>query len=177
MTKCEPVQREEAKASDEVKIEDLAQLIAGMSRLLMVLQRARAFRNSGLGIAEWAALNVLAGQGPLTVARVGRAIGLPVRMAEPMVATLIRSNFIQPSAALEQGTVELTALGRSEVARVNQLLHAQFAENLRDKEKLLSAASRTINRHLVPGFQQAKDEGEDGEEKGPSSARRPSRSR
>ena len=57
MTEVAPVKPEKPPA--EIKVEDLATLVAAISRFLTRLSKLPAFEHAGLGLAEWSALSII----------------------------------------------------------------------------------------------------------------------
>jgi len=145
------------KQSDPpLEIEDLVELVCGMSRFLRVLTHADAFRSSGISLAEWAALNLLATQGPGSVAKLGTTVGLGGPMAEQLVHALTSGGFVSTTGDGRAREVALTELGRSELERINAVLEAQLAQRMANKGLIVAAANRLVSRHLIRGLRGAR---------------------
>jgi DNA-binding MarR family transcriptional regulator len=138
----------------EVEAEDLAQLVAGMSRFLRVLMRAEAFKDSGIGLAEWAALNMLVTEGPRSLRQLGRSVGLGGPMAHQLVEVLMSGGLVSAEGDGRDKLVTITDAGRAELARINQSLQARLAQRMTNKGKLVAAANRIVSRHLIRGLSQ-----------------------
>ena len=139
-----------------LEIEDLVELVCGMSRFLRVLTHADAFRSSGISLAEWAALNLLASEGSGSVHQLGRTVGLGGPMAEQLVQTLAAGGFVSAPGEGREREVTLTELGQSELERINAALEAQLTQKMANKGLIVAAANRLVSRHLIRGLRGAR---------------------
>ena len=157
-----------------LEIEDLVELVCGMSRFLRVLTHADAFRSSGISLAEWAALNLLATHGPGSVHQLGRTVGLGGQMAEQLAQTLAGGGFVSTTGEGRDREVALTELGRTELERINAVLEAQLAHRMANKGLVVAAANRLVSQHLIRGLRRPrtdKPEGNGKKDKAPGSDR------
>lgn len=141
----------------ELKIEDLAELVSGMSRFLLTLVRTKAFREAGIELTEWAALSVLAKDGSLTDRRLGHAIGLPGRLAKTLVERLVRADLVTLEQNDDGGprTARLSDKGTAVLMATNAVLREQFAQPMTENRRAFAVANRLVNRRLILGLRSA----------------------
>lgn len=140
-----------AKASPEVHLADFSDVIVGMSRVLFELARIKPFRESGLGLAEWVALSVLAKESSLSIRQLGRALGISPQRADQLETSLREAGCVavgQSSDHARKNTITITHLGKAQLRSLDLRLKPLIAAALKDRENSLVAMKR-YNRLLM----------------------------
>jgi DNA-binding MarR family transcriptional regulator len=153
------------KDTVEVKIEDLATLVAGMSRLLSRLASMPAFQEAGLGLAEWSALSIIAGKSGINNGQLAHALGVSAQRVNQITDSLRGAENISISASADDGrkkAISITAAGTQRLTELNSKLQPMVASALSKRPRVLGRASAMISKTLMRIATPAKGEGKKG---------------
>lgn len=134
------------RSSDNISLADFSDVIVGMSRLLYELARIPPFRDSSLGLAEWVALFVLQGHGPMTHQQLGRALGLGPRRADELRLSLGEAGYISVDQSKENARKKIIAItepGKVQLRTLNLILEPLLKDALKDRERTLASAKQS----------------------------------
>lgn len=137
-----------ADASAPAKVstpEDVGDLVAIMSRLLVGFGRLQPLREAELGLGEWIALSMLARDGAATNKLMARKLGVPVKRVGQISNALAEGGLVSVQEQAEgektQKTIGITDAGKAKLEAVNSALGAVVGQAL-DARSLSGAIKR-----------------------------------
>jgi DNA-binding MarR family transcriptional regulator len=126
---------------------DFADLVVGMSRLLLGLGNIEPFQSAGFGLADWVALSVLA-KGPAQNNRqLAKVLGVTRQRANQIKTSLERAKLIsstQSSEDARQNVITLTARGQAQLDETNGKILAILSSALKNKKRVVVKANNSI---------------------------------
>jgi DNA-binding MarR family transcriptional regulator len=135
-----------AKPDDKL-LPDFADLIVGMSRLLIGLAAMEPFRNADFSMADWVALSVLA-KGPAKNNRqLAKMLGVTRQRANQIKTSLEKARLIsatQSSKDARQNVIEVTSRGQAQLENLNSQISSLLASSLKSRERALARTNRSI---------------------------------
>lgn len=138
---------------DEIKVQDLASLVAGLSRFLTRLSNMPAFQETGgLGLAEWSALSLIAEKSGIGTGQLANLIGVSAPRVHQITESLKAASLISisPDAGdARKKVLTITPAGTKRLNDSNAKLQPMIEEALRDRPQALNRGSRLINRVLM----------------------------
>lgn len=137
-----PGEQPKAPAAKDDMAEFLG-LVVGMSRFLFDLARIKPFRNTSLGLAEWAALSLLASAEPLDDKRLARTLGVTRDRLNHLKALLEDASLISKPQA-KGGAVIVTKRGKLHLEDINALLKPLLRPVLKENPRTLAAATKQV---------------------------------
>ena len=150
MTDVAPVKPPKPPA--EIKVEDLATLVAAISRFLTRLAKLPAFEDSGLGLAEWSALSIIAQNDGMNSRQLANALGVSAQRINQIADSLKASAFITLSPDSEDArkkNIGITAAGSSSLKELNAKLLPILSSALGKRPGTLARTSRHMSRTLM----------------------------
>lgn len=135
-----------------INIAELAAAVAGMSRFLTGIARLPAFQESGLGVAEWSALSVLARKSGITGGQLAIQLGVSAQRVNQITDSLKQSKYISFSASegdARKKLIALTPAGTARLNEVNSKLLPAVTAVLGKRPQSLTRISRMINISLM----------------------------
>ena len=125
----------------------LADLVVGMSRLLVVLSAIEPFKDAGFGLADWVALSVLA-RGPVHNNReLAKVLGVTRQRANQIKTILEEERLISSTQSEEdarENVLNVTEAGHARLAEINAKILAIMSSSLKNREQLLARANRSV---------------------------------
>lgn len=146
----------------EIKIQDLATLVAGMSRLLTRLANTPAFQEAGMGLAEWSALSFISGRNGINYKQLANALGVSAQRVN-QIADLLRDggNIAVNTSAddARKKIIMITPSGSQRLSELNAKLLPIVTAGLNKRPKVIGRASSMIDRILkhIAGPEKAKE--------------------
>ena len=131
----------------EVKIEDFASLVSGMSRLLTGVARLPAFTDAELGLAEWSALMVLASKDGINNKQLAKSLGITGQRVNQITKSLTTAGLIAVSQSTDdsrKNVIAITDAGKAQLTAVNSKLLPAISASLEKRERSLQGANRNI---------------------------------
>jgi DNA-binding MarR family transcriptional regulator len=132
---------------DDKLLPDFADLIVGMSRLLIGLAALEPFRNADFSMADWVALSVLA-KGPAKNNRqLAKMLGVTRQRANQIKTSLEQARLISASQSTEdarQNVIVVTARGRSQLEDLNTQISSLLSSSLKSRERVLAKTNKSI---------------------------------
>lgn len=135
-----------------IKVEDLATLVAGISRFLTRLAKLPAFQDAGLGLAEWSALSIIAQHNGINSRQLANALGVSAQRINQIAESLKASGFITLTPDLEDArkkNIEITESGSTRLRELNTKLLPILSVALGKRERILRRTNQLINRTLM----------------------------
>lgn len=139
-------------ATSTIRVEDLATLVAGISRFLTRLAKLQAFADAGLGLAEWSALSLIAANNGINSRQLANLLGVSAQRINQIAESLTLSEFITLTPDAEDArrkNIEITPTGSERLRELNARLLPILVEALGKREKILTRTSHLINRTLM----------------------------
>jgi DNA-binding MarR family transcriptional regulator len=140
-----------ANGATEIKIQDLATLVAGMSRLLTRLGGMPAFQEAGMGLAEWSALSFISGKSGINYKQLANALGVSAQRVN-QIADLLRDggNIAVNTSAddARKKIIMITPSGSQRLSELNAKLLPIVTAGLNKRPKVIGRASSMIDRIL-----------------------------
>lgn len=135
----------------EIKIQDLATLVAGMSRLLTRLASMPAFQEAGMGLSEWSALSFISGRSGINYKQLANALGVSAQRVN-QIADLLRDggNIAVNTSAddARKKIITITPSGSQRLFELNAKLLPIVTAGLNKRPKVIGRASSMIDRIL-----------------------------
>jgi len=139
-------------SATEIKVQDLATLVAGLNRFLMRLSNMPAFQEAGLGLAEWSALSLIAGKGDINNRQLANALGVSPQRINQITDTLRGSGLVSASASADDARkkiINITQLGSARLTELDAKLQAKISLILRKRPGVLRRANTIVNKTLM----------------------------
>jgi len=153
VSELRPQQSERSAPSDEL-LPGFADLVVGISRLLVRLAALPPFRNARFTLADWVALSVLAKNPPKNSRQLANSLGVTRQRANQIKASLEQARLVsavQSSEDARQKVLTVTNRGHAQLADINLQLQNVLASGLLGKERVLLRASKAV-RILMRGL-------------------------
>ena len=139
-------------ADTTIKVEDLATLVAGISRFLTRLAKLPAFADAGLGLAEWSALSIIAGNNGINSRQLANLLGVSAQRINQIAESLTSSGLITLTPDAEDArkkNIQITQSGSDRLQELNSRLLPILTKALGKRQKMLGRTSHLINRTLM----------------------------
>lgn len=136
------------KQQAAITAEQFAELIFSMNRLMSRLSGAAMFREAGIGISEWSALNLLA-RGDASNGALARDLGLTKQRINQIVEDLKKEGYVIVGQNVRDGranVISLTVTGRTRLEALNNQLTPLLVSGLSGSPRSLEAAVRNLRR-------------------------------
>jgi DNA-binding MarR family transcriptional regulator len=148
-------------AQVEIRIEDLAMLVASLSRFLTRLSNMRAFRDSGLGLAEWSTLSIIAGRRNVNSRQLANITGVSVQRINQITASLKQSGLIllkQDTEDARKKILTITPAGSALLKELDAHLLPIMNAAFNRRPMALTRARRMISGILMRMVQRSPEE-------------------
>lgn len=126
---------------------NLADLVVGMSRLLVELSAIEPFKNADFGLIDWVALSVLA-RGPVqNNKQLASVLGVTRQRANQIKTSLEEMRLISSTQSDEdarENVLIVTEAGHILLADINMNILAIMSASLKDRKRLLARANRSV---------------------------------
>jgi DNA-binding MarR family transcriptional regulator len=126
---------------------NFADLVVGMSRLLLGLASLEPFRGTGFTLADWVALSVLA-KGPAKNNRqLAKVLGVTRQRANQIKTSLERAKLIsatQSSEDARQNVIVVTSRGQAQLEDINKKILTALSPSLKGKKRVLAKANNSV---------------------------------
>jgi DNA-binding MarR family transcriptional regulator len=135
-----------------IKVEDLATLVAGISRFLTRLAKLPAFQDAGLGLAEWSALSIIAQNNGINSRQLANSLGVSAQRINQIAESLKVAGFITLTPDADDArkkNIEITGSGSERLQDLNAKLLPILTSALGKRERILRRTSHLINRTLM----------------------------
>ena len=130
---------------------NFADLVVGMSRLLVGLGNMEPFRETGFSLADWVALSVLA-KGPAKNNRqLAKVLGVTRQRANQIKTSLERAKLIsatQSSEDARQNVIMVTSRGQAKLHDINGKILSILLSSLKGKKRVLVKADNSVRALL-----------------------------
>lgn len=144
MTDTDPAsEKKEWKATSA----DLATLIVNMSRLLFGLGGIGPFKSSGMGVAEWVGLSVIAENGSISPRQLARALGVSGQRTQQVAESLGKAGWTSMTKSendKKNNEIKITEAGSTQISSINAQLDSLLAVALKDRERSLASTGRQL---------------------------------
>lgn len=154
--------RRRADTPVEIKVQDLATLVAALNRFLMRLSSMPAFQEAGIGLAEWSALSLIATRGDLNNRQLANALGVSPQRVNQITDSLRHSEMISIALSTEDARKKIIAITPAGTARLNELdtkLRPRIAQILKNRPGTLSRVNAIVSKLLMRLVVPAKSDG------------------
>jgi DNA-binding MarR family transcriptional regulator len=138
----------EKEPAPPITAERFAELIFSMNRLMGRLSGAKMFREAGIGLSEWSALNLLA-RGDASNGALARDLGLTKQRINQIVEDLKREDYVAVGQNAKDGranVITLTATGRTRLEGLNGQITPLLESGLSGSPRSLESAVRNLRR-------------------------------
>jgi DNA-binding MarR family transcriptional regulator len=142
-----PSDRSPGGADSNEVLTNLAGLVIGMSRLLVELSAMEPFKSAGFALTDWVALSVLAKGSARSNRELAKVLGVTRQRANQIKTSLEEMKFISSTQSNEdarENVLIVTEAGHILLADINARLLAIMSVSLKDKERLLARANRSV---------------------------------
>jgi DNA-binding MarR family transcriptional regulator len=138
-----------AKREVPISIDEFAAAIAGMSRLLGKVSSAQPFKDAGIGLAEWSALNSLIAEQSEAVSnkQLAKSLGVSGQRANQICDSLKSTGLAGVSPSPDDGRkvmIKITAAGRARLKTVNETLLPMLVAKAGNRGAALQRMNRTL---------------------------------
>ena len=158
----------------EVSVDDLAILVAGMSRVLSGVGRIPVFSEGNIGLAGWAALSVLVRNDGINNRLLARALGVSSQRANQICSALVRDEYVaitQSAADNRANEIRITDGGKAKLEEVRSELKSLLTRALPGKRaRALAGAAKHVN-NLSRGLNSAQNPAKNKKGKGKAKAK------
>lgn len=127
---------------------NLGDLVIGMSRLLVELSAVEPFKDAAFGLNDWVALSVMARGLAPNNRELARVLGVTRQRANQIKSALEEQHLIsstQSSEDARENVLIVTGAGHARLHEIDAKLLAFMSASLKDKERLLPRANRSVN--------------------------------
>lgn len=138
--------------SSDADVQDMATLVAGMSRFLTGLSNLPPFQEAGMGLSEWSALSIIAGKTGLNNRQLANALGVSAQRVNQITEALQNAGHVllnTPADDKRKKTITITASGKARLDALNAKLQPLISAAV-SRSKTVGRASRIVNRTLMP---------------------------
>jgi DNA-binding MarR family transcriptional regulator len=138
-------------ATVEINMQDLAHFVAGISRFLAGLASMAPFSETGLGLAEWSTLSIVAGRENVRTAQLAASLGVSGQRMNQILDSLQAAALVSVVAAEEnprRRSIVMTPAGNEKLEALNSRLRPIVVSALRTRPQALSRANRMVNKIL-----------------------------
>lgn len=126
-------------------IDDFAAMLSGMARLLDRISALDAFTSSGLHVAEWLALSVIATNEGLGNNGIAKKLGVSGQRTQQICEILLKQGFIAVERSNEDGrrkTIKMRSEGTAMLGSIRANLTDQLEQDLGERTVLIERVSR-----------------------------------
>src|SRR6187399_1214722 len=112
-------------AAPPIKVEDLATLVAGLSRFMTRLSNIPPFKQAGLGLAEWSALSIVAARDGINSRQLANLLGVSAQRVNQLADALKGQELVTQTTSAEDARrkiLSITPEGSRRLAELNQQL-------------------------------------------------------
>ena len=127
---------------------NLGDLVVGMSRLLVQLSAIEPFKDAAFGLTDWVALSVLARGLAHNNRELARVLGVTRQRANQIKTSLEDQHLISSTQSNEdarENVLMVTGAGHARLGEINPKVMAIMSASLKDRERLLPGANRSVN--------------------------------
>ncbi len=145
------VEEVSASAQEDFDIEDLADIVASMSRFLTRFAGTPPFTEAHLGLAEWLGLMTLKTKPGLSNKQFAKLLGTTVQRAAQISDALKRAELISVDQSVEDARVHsmnVTEAGAQRLSELNGKLVPLVASRLGSRVGALNGTRRNLKRLL-----------------------------
>ena len=146
-------------AAPQIKVEDLAALVAGLSRFMTRLSNIPPFKQAGLGLAEWSALSIIAARDGINSRQLANELGVSAQRDNQLADSLKRQELVTQTTSAEDARrkmLSITPEGLRRLAELIAQLLPLIVEAIGARPRALRSASRLVNRTLMRVVQSGK---------------------
>ena len=139
-------------AAPPIKVEDLAALVAGLSRFMTRLSNIPPFKQAGLGLAEWSALSLVAARDGINSRQLANLLGVSAQRVNQLADSLKGQELVTQTTSAEDARRKIlliTPEGSRRLAELNQQLLPLIVDAIGARPRALHTASRLVNRTLM----------------------------
>lgn len=136
----------------DIKVQDLATLVAALNRFLMRLSTMSAFQEAGLGLAEWSALSVIAEWPGINNRQLANILGVSPQRINQVTDSLRASALVSINSSptdARKKVISITPAGTRRLHDLNAKLQPKIAAALSKRPQLLSRTHMMINKTLM----------------------------
>jgi DNA-binding MarR family transcriptional regulator len=137
--------------SSEIDVQDLALLVAGLSRFLHRLAGMPSFQGD-LALAEWCALSQIAAKDKIPPKQLANILGVTIQRAIEISDALQAADLIVNEASPEnpkKRVLSITSAGSKRLKDMNDGLRPMIVAGLDTRPQALNRASRVINGAIM----------------------------
>lgn len=150
------VDAREKQQAAEFNVEMIADMVGQMNKLLTSLAASSSFKDTGLGLAEWIALKVIAATEGATNKLLSKRLGItPQRVAQ--ISESLRDSAIIEAVRVEGDSrkriLKVTEKGAARLMSIDEALKASLVDPHREVSNLMVRTSKGLkkfNRMVVP---------------------------
>lgn len=138
--------------STEIDVQDLAILVAGMSRFLTRFSALAPFQEAGIGLGEWSALSMIAGKDDITNKQLAHLLGVSTQRVNQITDTLKGADYISSNVAADDGrkkVISITPSGAAQLSQLNAKLQPIVATAFSNRPKQLRRVSLAVSKNLM----------------------------
>jgi len=130
-----------------IVVEDFAELVTDMSRLLTKLANAPLFKSAQIGLAEWVALSALEKKDGISNKQLAKHLGVTGQRANQITTSLSAAGLINISQSQEdsrKNVILIADSGRKKLEHVNTQLIPLLVAAINGREQLLKRVRKNI---------------------------------
>jgi DNA-binding MarR family transcriptional regulator len=140
-----------SEGHSEIDVQDLALLVAGLSRFLHRLSATPPFQGD-LALAEWCALSQIAANDKMPPKQLANALGVTIQRATEISDALQAADLISNEPFREnpkKKLLSITSKGTKHLTDMNDNLRSMVGAALSARPQALNRASRLINGPIM----------------------------
>lgn len=143
---------DDAVATNQIDLNDLAAIVTGMTRFITRLSKMAPFEEAGLGLAEWSALSVIANRHGANNRQLAALLGVTAQRVNQITDSLSAAKYITRVQAADDARkkiIAITQLGSDQLDALNRKLQPIVRAGLGNRPKSLTRANRMVNGTLM----------------------------
>jgi DNA-binding MarR family transcriptional regulator len=135
---------EAADAPKEIRVEDIASVIAVMNRFLSNFSQNPALKNGKLALADWLVLTMLSEKTAENSRTLAKVLGLNSQRLKQILDSLKVSGLVNITGHGPKDAIELTEPGKATLQAIKSVIQPQISEAFKGRERSLVAVERGL---------------------------------
>jgi DNA-binding MarR family transcriptional regulator len=133
-------------------MQELATLVAGMSRFLARFANITPFQETGLGLAEWSALSIIVDNAGINSRQLANILGVSPQRINQVTDSLNSEACISLKSSVEdarQKIINITPLGKARLHELNAKLQPLVTAAVIDRPQAITRTRAIVNKILM----------------------------
>ncbi len=139
---------EAADAPKEIRVEDIASVIAVMNRFLSNFSQNPALKNGKVTLADWLVLTMISQKSAGNSKALSKATGVNQQRLKQVLDGLKTAGLVMFGDSGPKETIEVTNQGRARLDEIGEALQPGFADAFKGRERSVTAVERGLKLML-----------------------------